>query len=62
MAGKITSKVGYARAELNPNLTTDVSIDVNGFDTRFVGTGASINRNGVGLHTHIGSIGMLFPR
>lgn len=60
-AGKITSEVGYARAEINPNLNTGATIGPNGFDTRIGGAGASISREGVGFHTPVGSIGMRFP-
>lgn len=60
-AGKISSEVGYARAEINPNLTTSATFGMNGIDTRIGGTGASISRKSVDLHTPIGSIGMRFP-
>lgn len=60
-AGKIKSEVGYARAELNPNLTTGATFGRNGFDTRVGGAGASVNRNGVDFHTPIGSFGMRNP-
>lgn len=60
-AGKITSEVGYARAELNPNLTTGVSAGSNGFDARLGGAGASINSSGIGFHTPVGSIGIRNP-
>lgn len=60
-AGKISSEVGYARAELNPNLTTGATIGRNGIETRIGGAGASITRKSVDFHTPIGSIGMRFP-
>lgn len=60
-AGRISSEVGYARAELNPNLTTGATIGANGIETRVGGMGGSITRNSASFHTPIGSIGFRYP-
>lgn len=53
-AGKISKEVGIFKVEANPNLTTSVTINTSGVETRVGDTGLTVTTEYVEVHSPAG--------